>query len=225
MDESPADLVRIVRFLSQHSNLDIRLLTISKFVDPSVGTVFVPNVVVSSEATTVSRAGSKRPPVPPEVFMADWESDAGPAAVEAWRTFRDGLDAASIQGCRIGNYPGGAPYFFVDSPLGHIRLMRLADPKVSSAELRDMLHVGPIWDAYPQAGAAREAFRASLLRLVPGAKRAGGANRVYIPVEALRSVTDGVIAALAELTTGIASALRDDGGRTDGSGSLGVSSA
>jgi hypothetical protein len=215
MDESPSDLGRIVRFLSEHSNLDIRLVTISKYVDAGVGTVYVPNVVVSTEG----KAGTppqKRPTVDPETFMEAWAVSAGPAAALAWGTFCQALESAGIEGLHAGNYPGGSPYYSVDSPVGRIRLVRLADPRVSAAELRDMLHVGGLWDEYPEAAMAREVFRATLLRLVPGAQRAGGANRVYLPVAALQHVVDDVVAAVSTLTSQIASALRDDGDRPVG---------
>jgi hypothetical protein len=223
MDESPSDLGRIVRFLSEHSNLDIRLVTISKYVDAGVGTVYVPNVVVSTEG----KAGTppqKRPTVDPETFMEAWAVSAGPAAALAWGTFCQALESAGIEGLHAGNYPGGSPYYSVDSPVGRIRLVRLADPRVSAAELRDMLHVGALWDEYPQAAMAREVFRATLLHLVPGAQRAGGANRVYLPVAALQHVIDDVVAAVSTLTSQIASALRDDGDRPVGPTGDGASS-
>ncbi len=87
--------------------------------------------------------------------------------------------------------------------------MRLADPKVSPAELRDLLHAGSLWDADPSATAARENFRNTILESVPGAARGGNADRVYIPVESLNGRCDAVAAAVGRLTAELRSASRD----------------
>src|SRR5512146_3118769 len=63
LDSAPADLERIVQFLSERSNLDIRLVTISKFVEPRVGTLYVPAVLVSNEGGPPPRS-STRPSAP-----------------------------------------------------------------------------------------------------------------------------------------------------------------
>lgn len=55
LDRMPADLERIVRFLSQHTNLDIRLVTIGKYEADGIGSVFVPHIAVSSDEEVISR--------------------------------------------------------------------------------------------------------------------------------------------------------------------------
>ncbi len=50
IDEAPDDLVRILRFLNEHSDLDVRLVEIKQYPDQESGEViFVPNLVVHSE--------------------------------------------------------------------------------------------------------------------------------------------------------------------------------
>ena len=55
LDTLPADLERIVRFLSEHTNLDIRVVTVTKHEAGAVGTVFVPHVAVVAEGEPAPR--------------------------------------------------------------------------------------------------------------------------------------------------------------------------
>jgi hypothetical protein len=59
LDSAPTDLERIVQFLSERSNLDIWLVTISKFVEPRVGTLYVPTVLVSNEGEPAPRPSAR----------------------------------------------------------------------------------------------------------------------------------------------------------------------
>ncbi len=208
VDESPSDLQRIVRFLSEHSNLDIRLVAISKFDDPKVGTVYVPKIIVSNEGEPLPRPEQRKEAVPPDVFIQNWKKIAGPAASAAWDQLLAALRSADIAELRQGTYPSGTPYFALDLPIGSIRVMRLADPKNSPPELRDMLHAGSLWDADPKAAAARDAFRRAILESVPGAARAGNANRVYVPVEGVTGRSEAVAGAIGRLALELKSTSR-----------------
>jgi hypothetical protein len=201
VDESPLDLQRIVRFLSEHSNLDIRLLAVSKFDDASVGSVYVPNVIVANEGEPLPRPDGRKETVPLDVFIQKWKSTAKPAAALAWEELDLALRSAGIEELRTRSYPSGAPYIALDLPIGSVRIMRLADPKVSPAELRDLLHAGSVWDSDPRAAAARDLFRNTICELVPGAIRTGAADRVYIPVENLLGRSAVLAAAIARLRT------------------------
>lgn len=55
LDSMPPDLERIGRFLSEHTNLDIRLVTINKHQAPEIGSVFVPHVAIISEGEPAPR--------------------------------------------------------------------------------------------------------------------------------------------------------------------------
>lgn len=46
VDEAPEDLVRIIRFINDHSDLDVRLVTIKKYVTDLSEVILVPNLVV-----------------------------------------------------------------------------------------------------------------------------------------------------------------------------------
>ena len=208
LDEEPTDLRRIVRFLSEHSNLDIRLVTISKFVDPRVGTVYVPNIIVSNEGTPAPRPSARPLGLSPDAFMAKWESGAGPDAASAWRSFSEALVGADIEGLQFGHYPGGAPYIYLNTGLGPVRLLRLGDKKGEKAQLRDLLNMGPLWEQNPGAATARDSFRAALLRLLPGSELGGDANRVYAPVDGLLLQCDAVVTAVRQLAQEIKLALR-----------------
>jgi hypothetical protein len=48
IDEVPSDLARIFRFLARTSELDAQLMTVQRFVDPAVGDVVIPSVVVAA---------------------------------------------------------------------------------------------------------------------------------------------------------------------------------
>jgi hypothetical protein len=57
LDDASPELERIVRFLSEHSNLDIRLVTVSKYRAERVGTLFVPRLVISTAGEPPARPG------------------------------------------------------------------------------------------------------------------------------------------------------------------------
>lgn len=62
VDCAPSDLVRIVRFLGEHTNLDIRLVSVAKHEAAGIGAVFVPQVIVMSEGEPPPRpTGGPRP--------------------------------------------------------------------------------------------------------------------------------------------------------------------
>ena len=200
LDSSASDLRRIVRFLSENSSLDTRLLEIAKFVEVGIGTVYVPNIVVRGEGREI---GGGKHPVPCDEFISAWKSAGGPTVAGAWDEFMQALTEARIDGLDIGCYSSGVPRLELRSASGPVALLRLADPKVSPAELRDMLHKGRLWESQPSSAAARKTFRESLLSLVPGAKVAGGVGRVYMPVEGLEGRSAGVVAAIARLAAEI----------------------
>lgn len=58
MDSAPSELVRIMRFLNDHSDLDIRLIEIAKYHDEGGGELFVPNVIIRN--TNIEDAPRKR---------------------------------------------------------------------------------------------------------------------------------------------------------------------
>jgi len=148
---------------------------VAKFVEAGVGTVYVPAVVVN-EGRSIN--GIRERPVPCDVFLSAWKSASGPGVAGAWDELVQELATAGIEGLQIGCYSSGIPRLDMHSSEGPVGLMRLADPKVSTAELRDLLHKGRVWKEHLAAASAREAFRARILELVPGAKIAGGAGRV-----------------------------------------------
>ena len=80
LDEAPDDLVRIVRFLAQHSNLDVRLVTVAKYSSPEVGVIHVPQSVVAGADAFIS-GGRPEPRLSrPELaeVVAAYDKDAAP---------------------------------------------------------------------------------------------------------------------------------------------------
>jgi len=58
LDYASSELERIVRFLSEHSNLDIRLVTVSKYSAHNIGFLFVPRLLVTAEGELAPRPSS-----------------------------------------------------------------------------------------------------------------------------------------------------------------------
>jgi hypothetical protein len=78
IDEAPDDLVRIVRFLAQHSNLDVRLVTVAKYSSATVGTIHVPQSIVADAdalARTV-RSAARQPRAELSEVVAAYDRDA-----------------------------------------------------------------------------------------------------------------------------------------------------
>lgn len=208
LDHAPTDLKRIVQFLSERSNLDIRLVTISKFVEHRVGTLYVPSILVTSEGEAPPRP-SARPSaaaLDPDTFMAQWERACGADAAAAWRTFVEAVRRSEIAGLEIGYYRNGAPYIYLShASVGTVRVLRLNDKR---PEVRDLLHEGSttIWEPNRKAAEARHKFRRTLVEQVPGAVLGGVANRVYAPVKEVAEHRDAVIEAISELAKELAMA-------------------
>ena len=57
VDQAKEDLVRIIRYINDHSDLDISLVSISKF---DSGRIYVPNILVSGEKSACSRLHSAK---------------------------------------------------------------------------------------------------------------------------------------------------------------------
>ncbi len=60
MDEGREDLERIVRFVNEHSNLNVRLLVVRKYVS-GTKTVLVPEFIVHGEESGVGKTSGRRP--------------------------------------------------------------------------------------------------------------------------------------------------------------------
>lgn len=62
VDEAKEDLTRIVQYINDHSDLDVRLIAVEKFTESDGGMIFVPKMLVygglKEVSTTVSRATS-----------------------------------------------------------------------------------------------------------------------------------------------------------------------
>jgi hypothetical protein len=67
LDDVRPDLERIVRFLSDHSNLDVRLVTISKYGAQKVGILYVPRIIITAQGKPVPRPPSGPRPQRPEL--------------------------------------------------------------------------------------------------------------------------------------------------------------
>lgn len=64
VDKANEDLIRIVRYLNEHSDIDVRLVAISKFNN---GKILVPNIIVSGEKSSASKfiSQQKESPINP----------------------------------------------------------------------------------------------------------------------------------------------------------------
>lgn len=204
LDRAPTDLERIVQFLSERSNLDIRLLTISKFVEPRVGTLYVPTVLVSNEGEPAPRS-SARPSAPPDpaALMEEWTARCGQEAADAWAALVEATGRSEF--ARHGHFPSGGPFMCVTSgSMDPVTALRQVDRRPL---VRDQLHQGTVWDENQKAGEARERFRRTLVEQVPGVKPAGAAGRVEAPVVAFANRRDAVVEALSVLAQELAGAV------------------
>ena len=53
IDKAPEELIRIVRYVNDHSDLDVRLVEFKKFSDQNKKSIFVPNFIVHGERKTI----------------------------------------------------------------------------------------------------------------------------------------------------------------------------
>jgi hypothetical protein len=71
LDDVSPDLERIVRFLSERSNLDVRLVTISKYEALKVGTLYVPRIVITAQGDAPMGPRPMRPELAEVVHAYD----------------------------------------------------------------------------------------------------------------------------------------------------------
>jgi hypothetical protein len=104
LDEVPPELERIVRFLAERSNLDVRLVTVAKFAHPSQGTLYVPSFVVDASEERLSQTpqGAK---VELLAAVTAYDADASP-------DLRSKGKGTNYRQIKPPGWPGGIHYEF-----------------------------------------------------------------------------------------------------------------
>jgi hypothetical protein len=152
--------------------------------------------------STPPDSGGDEGPVDPVVFMKDWARRHGADAAQAWNELATALERAAVPGLALGQYAGGGPYVYLrQTSMGRVYLLRLSERTV---KVRDVLHKNS--DAYARdaaAMAARQEFRAALLREIPGSEIAGSAGRVYLPLQTAADHAAALIEALSQFARAV----------------------
>ena len=134
MDSAPSELVRIMRFLNDHSDLDIRLIEIAKYHDEDGGELFVPNVIIRN--ANIEEAPRKR--VMPEA-LARVLSIYNATADEDRRTTGR---ASHYRQIKLSRWPGSLHYEFLSYAPDRVGVeLHLESKKV--APLKKVLEVLP----------------------------------------------------------------------------------
>ncbi|MDZ7271852.1 MAG: hypothetical protein ONB17_09560 [candidate division KSB1 bacterium] len=108
VDSAPEDLIRIVRFITEHSDIDVRLVCISKFDD---GRILVPRILVSRASDVASRTLQKREKTELDPAFSAVTDAYDRIADEEWRTRGH---ARNYRQVRADEWPGGLHYEFVN---------------------------------------------------------------------------------------------------------------
>lgn len=140
--------------------------------------------------------------VSPEQYLARYSEQYGAAASEHWRSVS--AAAQSLPGVAASHLPAGTPYVYLtDTPVGDVRLFRLAD---TGAEIRDLLHQAKAFAERPELQSARTQLRSALVSRVPGAAVRGTAGRVYIPLAAAAEYANVITEEVARFEAAIRNA-------------------
>ena len=142
IDSASEDLVRIVRFINDHSDLDVRLVEISQYKDAEGGRFLVPKLLVHGQA-------EPRVPKPRPRKKAKPELEA---IVRAYnRVAKKGLDAsgraARYRAIRPSGWPGGLHYEFLDCGENIGLELHLENDKVEALGEAIQGFVEPVSDA------------------------------------------------------------------------------
>jgi hypothetical protein len=204
LDEAPTDLRRVVQFLYDRSHLDIRLVTVSSYVDSAGGAFYVSTVLVGeSEAT---RAVPEAP-VRSEGEFLSLLGTAFPDVLRDWESFAEAV-RTNGQPLQLGNFDMGAPYVYAPGPDGPLKLLRMSGkaPKAGNAPplIRDSLYAG-VWNTTPAFSSARTKFREDFLSVVPNSRTGGRHGRVEAPVRSVVQQREAVILALKRLVQDVQS--------------------
>lgn len=109
VDEVPPDLERIIRFLIERSELDIRLVRISHYPDSDGNVLYVPSNVVDIAASERSHGSGKAPRAPTPEFQSVLDQYNRIAAVELQAVGK----APNYRQVKIPGWPGGIHYEFM----------------------------------------------------------------------------------------------------------------
>jgi hypothetical protein len=111
LDEAPADLQRIFRFLARKSDLDVRLLSVQRYSSSSVGEVFVPQILVSPESSDrpLGRVATKEPHSELIAVVEAYNASA-PQDIRAWGA------ASEYRRIRPADWPKNVMYMFRWAP-------------------------------------------------------------------------------------------------------------
>ena len=125
LDQAPADLERIVRFLAERSSLDVRLVVVSKFNDPNHGTLYVPGILVnaSEERTLRAPPSLQGPKAELQAVVSEYDAKA-PAEL------RTRGRAAHYRQFRPTNWPWAVHYEFIQTSQEIGAELHLEDDKV-----------------------------------------------------------------------------------------------
>jgi hypothetical protein len=108
VDEAGADLVRLVRFINDHSDLDVRLVEIARFTDKATGTTLVPKILVRTSQAPARKRRKRKPPRPE--FEAVVNAYDQTVASNRRTTGR----ARAYRQIKLGGWPGGLHFEFMD---------------------------------------------------------------------------------------------------------------
>jgi hypothetical protein len=107
LDETPADLERIVRFLAERSSLDVRLVTVAKYTHSTQGTFYIPSFVVDAADEIRPPSPGPAQPVKPQLLaVASAYDSTAPADL------RTKGRAATYRTIRQADWPAGIHYEF-----------------------------------------------------------------------------------------------------------------
>jgi hypothetical protein len=108
LDEAPPELQRMARFLAENSNLDMQLVTVSKFADQPGGTVYTPQFLLDGPQRALARASNVIREPKPELQAAVTAYDRTAVAGLATRG-----KSADWRAIRPSNWPSSVHYEFI----------------------------------------------------------------------------------------------------------------
>ena len=115
LDEAPADLQRIFRFLARRSDLDVLLVSVRRYASPKLGKILVPQILVAPALAERSGvlASSKKPS--PELDAAfEAYNESSPPGLQAVGT------ASDYRSFRPADWPGREAAYSFRWRSGHI---------------------------------------------------------------------------------------------------------
>lgn len=145
VDEAGPELIRLVRFINDHSDLDIRLVEVTRFGTSTGGTTLVPKILVRTAEEPIKTSRARKPPRPQFEAVVKAYDESAPAEL------RTRNRARNYRFIGVDGWPDGLHYEFLDGKSDIGVELHIETDRALSVQPTVIGLVGAVQEALPGA--------------------------------------------------------------------------